>query len=359
MALSSDLRKRGIEVWVDFEGLVPGTSDWEAQLRKAIDESFALLLIASPDSRQSPFVRSELLLAEAKGVPVYALWARGESWIDCIPMRLAHLQYQDFRGAAYPESFARLSTELARYGASLPNHFVYQSYYTKILPGEHKPRVSQWYGSIKSSSSSYAVFAKRGIEGFAEIQLEDPHQALDKAPSTDTIFVRPLAFQIGAHLLDEIFVAYLSNRYPPFTYGHEWHLRQEIRRPARIAIDWRSVCGLADARDPLALNGAPERYGLIPGSVWQVTDGAPPYWVVLGAHDEWLLNTILNKPKAAHDLIAECMTEVSPKEFDGGDDLRIVVATEFMFDTPRNSIRNKLFVQSRECTNEIRRRWTY
>lgn len=227
------------------------------------------------------------------------------------------------------------------------------------MRGEHKPMASQWYGSIKCHFGSHAVFAKKPLEGFAEIQLESPYLALDQASSADTIFVRPCAFKSGAHLLDEIFVAYLSNRYLPFTYGHKWHLRQEIRRPARIAIDWRIVCGLADARDPLALTGAPETYGLIPGSVWHVTDGAPPYWVVLGAHDEWLLNAILTQPKAAHPLIAECMTEVSPKEFDGSDGLRIVVATEFMFDTTRNSIRNKLFVQSRECTNEIRRRWTY
>lgn len=359
VTLSRDLRKRGFEVWVDFEGLVPGTSDWETELRQAIDESFALLLVASPDSRQSPFVRSELLLADAKGLPVYALWARGESWIDCIPMRLAHLQYQDFRDAAYPDSFARLSTELARYGASLPNHFVYQSYYTEIMRGEQKPRVSQWHGSTIGFSSSHVLFAKKPIEGFAELQFEHPFRALAKASSADTIFVRPHAFKSAAHLLDEIFVAYLSNRYPPFTYGHKWHLRQEIRRPARIVIDWRSVCGLADARDPLSFNGAPETYGLIPGSVWQVTDGAPPYWVVLGAHDEWLLNTILTKPKAAHPLIRECMTEVSPHEFDGSDSLRIVVATEFMFESPGDSKRNKLFVQSREYTDKIRRRWTY
>ncbi|HMS85231.1 MAG TPA: toll/interleukin-1 receptor domain-containing protein [Nitrospira sp.] len=359
VTLSSDLRKSGIEVWVDFEGLVPGTPDWEAELRQAIDESFALLLIASPDSRQSPFVRSELLLAEAKGLPVYALWARGESWIDCIPMRLAHLQYQDFRGAAYSDSFARLSTELARYGNSLPNHFVYQAYYTKIVRGEQKPRVSQWHGSTIGTSSLHVLFAKRPIEGFAELQLEHPFRALHEASSADTIFVRPRAFKSAAHLLDEIFVAYLSKRYPPFTYGQTWHLRQETHGAETIAIDWRSACGLADARNPSALSGAPERYGLIPGSVWKVVDGTPPYWVILGAHDEWLLNTILNEPKAVHRLIAECMTEVSPNEFDGGDGLRIVIATEFMFDLPRNSIRNRIFVQSRECTDEIKRRWTY
>jgi hypothetical protein len=56
--LAADLRQQGVEPWVYFEGLTPGTADWEAAVRNAIDQSFALLLVASPASRQSPYVRS-------------------------------------------------------------------------------------------------------------------------------------------------------------------------------------------------------------------------------------------------------------------------------------------------------------
>jgi nitrile hydratase alpha subunit len=87
--LASDLRKSAFELWLDFEGLQPGTPDWESAVREAIEESFAFLLKASPDSRRSSYVRSELLLAQTRELPIYALWAGGESWIDSIPMETA------------------------------------------------------------------------------------------------------------------------------------------------------------------------------------------------------------------------------------------------------------------------------
>jgi hypothetical protein len=86
--------------------------NWESAVREAIEESFAFLLIASPDSRRSPYVRSELLLAQARELPIYALWAAGESWIDSIPMSLAHIQYLDFRDRAYADGLHTLIEEL-------------------------------------------------------------------------------------------------------------------------------------------------------------------------------------------------------------------------------------------------------
>ena len=87
-----------------LECLTPGTADWEAAVRNAIDQSFALLFVASPASRQSPYCRSEVLLAEVKKIPIYAVWAVGEQWIDAVPMNLACVQYQDLRGENYEGS---------------------------------------------------------------------------------------------------------------------------------------------------------------------------------------------------------------------------------------------------------------
>jgi hypothetical protein len=46
--LAADLRRKVLEVWIDFEGLTPGTPDWETAVRESIEESFATLLIATP-----------------------------------------------------------------------------------------------------------------------------------------------------------------------------------------------------------------------------------------------------------------------------------------------------------------------
>ncbi len=177
--LASDLRNSGYEVWIDFEGLEPGTPDWEAEVRDAIQESFAVLLIASPSSRQSPYVRSELLLAEVEQLPVYALWAKGENWIDSIPMNLAHIQYQDFRGSPYADSLGALIKELSKFGASIPSHFIYESFYQKIVPGGRRPRASTWAGTrTGAGASKIEVYAKKALSGLIEIRFADVFDAL-------------------------------------------------------------------------------------------------------------------------------------------------------------------------------------
>jgi TIR domain len=141
--LASELRKSTFELWVDFQGLQPGTPDWESAVREAIEESFAFLLIASPDSRRSPYVRSELLLAQARELPIYALWAAGESWIDSIPMSLAHIQYLDFRDRAYADGLHTLIGELSGFGAAIPKHFIYKSFYKRFAYNEVRQGLSR------------------------------------------------------------------------------------------------------------------------------------------------------------------------------------------------------------------------
>ena len=62
--LKTDLLERRIHVWIDREGLQPGTLDWEEALRTAIRAAQAVLLIASPNARSSRYVRDELRIAE-------------------------------------------------------------------------------------------------------------------------------------------------------------------------------------------------------------------------------------------------------------------------------------------------------
>jgi hypothetical protein len=122
--LVADLRRQAIEIWAYFEGLIPGTPDWETAVRNAIDRSFSLLLVASPASRLSPYVRSEILLDQAKKLPIYAVWAAGEEWIDSVTMSLAYVQYQDLRHENYDEGLKVLVRELQCLGMKIPTHFL-------------------------------------------------------------------------------------------------------------------------------------------------------------------------------------------------------------------------------------------
>jgi hypothetical protein len=106
--IRQDLQNAGIDIWIDQVGLTPGTPDWDQALRDAIREASAVLLVSSPDSRRSPYVRDEVAIAKDAKKPIYPLWVAGESWIDCIPMGLGSTQNVDLRGEHYAKNLLRL-----------------------------------------------------------------------------------------------------------------------------------------------------------------------------------------------------------------------------------------------------------
>src|SRR6266446_990935 len=106
--LVADLQAHGITVWIDKSGIPPGTPDWENALRAAISTSQAIILIASPHSRSSRFVRDELSLAERYNHRIYPIWVDGTDWIDCIPMGYGRTQYIDARGSLYNSALNKL-----------------------------------------------------------------------------------------------------------------------------------------------------------------------------------------------------------------------------------------------------------
>ncbi len=106
--LRNDLRDASIEVWIDKVGLTPGTLSWEQALRDAIRDSDAVLLCASPDSRESPYVRDEVALAKQANKAIYPAWVAGENWLDCVPLGLGGTQYADLRNENYPTGLMQL-----------------------------------------------------------------------------------------------------------------------------------------------------------------------------------------------------------------------------------------------------------
>jgi len=106
--LRQDLQNAGIDIWIDQVGLTPGTPDWDQALRDAISKASAVLFIASPDSRRSPYVRDEIALAKDAKKPIYPLWVDGNNWLDCVPMGLGSTQNVDLRDDAYHKNLPRL-----------------------------------------------------------------------------------------------------------------------------------------------------------------------------------------------------------------------------------------------------------
>ncbi len=117
--LKTDLLSLGVHVWIDREGLQPGTLDWEEALRTAIRSAQAVLLIASPNARSSRYVRDELRIAEMYQRPVYPLWIAGTQWMDAVPLGWGGAQYSDARESRYETAIPEL-VKLLNTAASTP-----------------------------------------------------------------------------------------------------------------------------------------------------------------------------------------------------------------------------------------------
>src|SRR5579864_2653601 len=62
--LREDLAKAGVEVWTDEQGLEPGTPGWDTAIASAIESAACIVVLLSPDSKQSVWVGRELGYAE-------------------------------------------------------------------------------------------------------------------------------------------------------------------------------------------------------------------------------------------------------------------------------------------------------
>ena len=90
------LRNQGIKVWVDNEKLIPGTPIWEEEIEKAIKNAPAIVVVLSPDSKNSEWVRREISLADQYRKRVFPVLVRGDEE-SSISLRLIGRQYVDIR----------------------------------------------------------------------------------------------------------------------------------------------------------------------------------------------------------------------------------------------------------------------
>jgi hypothetical protein len=90
------LRDQGFKVWVDNERLVPGTAIWEEEIEKAIKASSTVLIIMSPDSKNSEWVRREISLADQYRKHIMPVLVRGDEDAS-VTLRLATRQFVDLR----------------------------------------------------------------------------------------------------------------------------------------------------------------------------------------------------------------------------------------------------------------------
>ena len=97
--LAQDSAARGLQVWRDETNIAPGSPDWEAAIRDAICNAYAVVLIASPKVTKSLYIKGELSLAKRYHPNcIYPIWIGGTEWTDCVPIDFINTQYIDMRG---------------------------------------------------------------------------------------------------------------------------------------------------------------------------------------------------------------------------------------------------------------------
>jgi hypothetical protein len=237
--LSNRLQAKGIAAWTGDEQLTPGTLDWEQAVRGAIDASFAVVLVASPAAARSVYVRGELGIASARGLPIFSAWTHGESWADCAPLMLTSSQYVDCRGEEFERGTSRLAEILHPLAEqAIPRHFA-------------RPLGEAFPPSCVS------------------IRLP-PYGTEHGAAETRAAIVKIGAYASLESLLDELYANYLRAHYQPLTYGKSWVL-VEARTDAfgLVVAPWSWLIGAGVDREWVRRQ-LPADCHLLPGTSWQV-----------------------------------------------------------------------------------------
>jgi hypothetical protein len=107
--LRDDLGALGIQVWTD-ESLTPGTPSWRKAIEAAIEEADGLVVLLSPDAKESIWVERELDYADTHGVRIFPILVRGDER-DSVPFSLIGTQRVDAR-RQYDSALAALSIAL-------------------------------------------------------------------------------------------------------------------------------------------------------------------------------------------------------------------------------------------------------
>lgn len=93
--VQDSLRAAGLSVWID-EGLEPGTVGWQEAIAEAIDQAQVMVVLLSPASNQSLWVRKEISFAQSRGKRICPVLVAG-STERSVPIGLIDVQWVDGR----------------------------------------------------------------------------------------------------------------------------------------------------------------------------------------------------------------------------------------------------------------------
>jgi len=107
------LTSQGIDIWVDKQGLSPGTPSWQNGIQHAIEDANAIVVVLSPDSKDSEWVGNEISYAGLFRKQIFPILVRGDA-SDSVPISLVNFQRVDVRKDEQ-EGFNSLHTAIVDY----------------------------------------------------------------------------------------------------------------------------------------------------------------------------------------------------------------------------------------------------
>ncbi len=97
--INQDLQAEGLNVWIDQTGIRVGEPSWKLAIQRAIDNANCMVVIFSPEAKESHWVGQEMSYAELHKKKIFAVLVRGEE-TTAVPFGYGDVQRIDMRDAA-------------------------------------------------------------------------------------------------------------------------------------------------------------------------------------------------------------------------------------------------------------------
>ena len=274
----------GIPVWIDHSEINPGSEDWQEIIHQGLENSLAMLLLASPSSRKSGYVRSELELASGKSLKIFPLWIDGEEWHECAPVAMIHSQYVDARNGNFHNSLTHVCNKI------------------KELHDE------TLHAGIPTGDARLADCP----EGYFELLFNDP--SLVRKDKCSGIFFRCTAFSTVGIFLDYLYKKYLIHAHAPMTYGKDWFILKSENRSMLAPWIWLGVQndghrGWQEWHETSLVS-----CGLLPGSRWFIGQADPKDYVGIATYNKNFLTLLMHDTAATASALSSRLLE--PAEID-------------------------------------------
>ena len=105
--LNAGLHDRGVATWIDELGIRSG-ADWPDRIATAIEDCTAMLIVLTPDSMNSKWVRRELEFADARDKKILPLLHRHTKLPSTYELRFGSVQRADFTHGDFDDNLAQL-----------------------------------------------------------------------------------------------------------------------------------------------------------------------------------------------------------------------------------------------------------